>query len=157
MFTKFPIALIILAIPAMADSGLFHKIANKDTVTLVLPNGECDAKVLSRRLDQLTLRLKTTTDACGAGKSRMVLLRTDVQDVVNNTRGFAREPRVASCAAAAVALLGAPAALAIGAKTGNDPAALLVLLGSGLGGAVLCRQRGSSYTVFTDRIALAEP
>ena len=152
--------LLLLAIPALADSGLFPYIRNKDTVTLVLPGGECGARVVSRKLDQLTLRLKKKTSACGERGSLVTLSRVDVRDVVNNRPRVVRDSGdspTALCAIGAMSFLGAPAAYAIGEKTGSDAAALAVFLGSGFAGALLCRDRGARYTVFTDRIAPTQP
>ena len=153
-------ALVFLAMPVLADSRLFPEIRNKDTVTLVLPNGECDAKVVSRSLDRLTLRLKNKTTGCGKREAFVTLSRFSVSDVVDNRRRIVRDPgqsRAAFCALAALTLVGAPSALAIGETTGSDPAALLVLFGSAIGGAVLCRERGARYTIFTDQIIFAQP
>jgi len=160
MLNRLIIALTILAVPAVADSRLFHEIRKRDAVTLVLPNGECDARVVGRSLDQLSLQLNATTGTCGESTVRIVLQRADVQDVVDNRRDLGhgpRGPRPGSCAAAAMALVGAPGASAIGAATGSGPATLLVLFGSGVAGAALCRERGSHYTVFTGRITPVQP
>jgi hypothetical protein len=160
MFYRISMALVFLAIPALADSRLFREIRNKDTVTLVLPNGECDAKIVSRSLDQLTLRLKSKTAGCGAREALVTLSRFSVSDVVDNRRRIVRDPgqsRAAFCALAALTLVGEPSALAIGETTGSDPAALLVFFGSAIGGAVLCHERGARYTVFADQIMSAQP
>jgi hypothetical protein len=129
MFERLTAAVAILAIPALADSGLFYQIRDKDTITLVLPNGECGAKMVSRNLDQLTLRLERNTDPCGERKSLVVLSRLDVRDVLN-TKQHQNESQAGLCAAAAMALAGAPIAEAIGEMTRSDPAAILVLLKS---------------------------
>ncbi len=153
-------ALVLLAMPAVADSRLFREIRSKDTVTLVLPSSECDARVVSRSLDQLTLRLKKTTAGCGERDALMALSRFSVSDVVNNRRRIVHNPgqsRAAFCGIAAFTLIGAPGALAVGETTGSDPVALLVLFGSAIGGAVLCRERGTRYTVFADEIVATQP
>jgi hypothetical protein len=160
MFNRVLIALVVFGVPAVADSRLFHQIRKKDAVTLVVPKGECGARVVSRSLDQLTLRLNATTDACGASRLAIVLLRADVQDVVDNRRESGHDPRRSrpgACAAAAMGLVGAPGALAVGAATESGPVALLVLFGSGVAGAALCRERGARYTVFSERITPAQP
>ena len=160
MFDRISIALVLLATPAMADSSLFREIRNRDSVTLVLPSSECDAQVVSRSLDHLTLELKKKTPGCGERKSLVALSRFSVTDVVDNRRRMVHDPgqsRAALCALAAMTLVGAPGALAIGETTGSDPAALLVLFGSAIGGAVLCRERGARYTVFADQIVPAQP
>lgn len=160
MLNRVFVAAAILAGPAMADSGLFRQIRTKDHVTLVVPKGECDARVVSRSLDQLTLRLNATTGACGESRMPIVLMRADVRDVVDNRRESAhgsRRPRAGTCALAAMGVVGAPAASAVGAATESGPVALFVLFGSGVAGAALCRERGSRYTVFTERITAARP
>lgn len=152
-------ALMLLAMPAVADSRLFREIRTKDTLTLVLPSSECDARVVSRSLDQLTLRLTKKTAGCGERNSLVALSRCSVSDVVDNRRRIVHVPgqsRAAFCALAAVTLVGAPGGLAVGETTGSDPAALLVLFGSAIGGAVLCRERGTRYTVFSDQIIPAQ-
>ena len=153
-------ALVLLAMPAIADSRLFREIRSKDTVTLVLPNSECDAKVVSRSLDQLTLRLKKKTAGCGERNELIVLSRFSVSDVVENRRRAVHDPGqswAAFCGIAALTLVGAPGALAVGETTGSGPLGLLVLFGSAVGGAVLCRERGTRYTVFSDEIVPAKP
>ena len=153
-------ALVLLAIPAMADSSQFREIRTKDTVTLVLPSSECDATVVSRNLNQLTLRLKKKTVGCGERQALVALSRVSVSDVVSNRRRTVRDPgqsRAAFCGIAALTLVGAPGALAVGEMTGSGPVALLVLFGSAVGGAALCRERGTRYTVFADQIAPAQP
>ena len=153
-------ALVLLAMPAIADSRLFREIRSKDTVTLVLPNSECDARVVSRGLDQLTLRLKKKTAGCGERNALIALSRFSVSDVVNNRRRVVHDPgqsRAALCGIAAFTLIGAPGALAVGETTGSSPVALLVLVGSAVGGAVLCREKGTRYTVFADQIGAAQP
>jgi hypothetical protein len=160
MFDRISMALVLLAMPAIADSRLFREIRSKDTITLVLPNSECDARVVNRSLDQLTLRLKKKTAGCGEREALVTLSRFSVSDVVDNRRRIVRYPgqsRAAFCGIAALTLVGAPSALAIGETTGSDPAALLVLFGSAIGGAVLCRERGARYTVFADQIISAQP
>ena len=160
MFGRISLAIVFLAMPAVADSRLFREIRNKDTVTLVLPNSECDAKVVSRNLDQLTIRLKKKTAGCGERNSLVALSRASVSDVVDNRRRIVHDPgqsRAAFCALAAITLVGAPGGFAIGETTGSGPAALLVLFGSAVGGAVLCRERGTRYTIFSDQIFPTQP
>jgi hypothetical protein len=160
MFDRISIALVLLAMPAIADSRLFREIRTKDTVTLVLPSIECDAKVVTRGAEQLTLRLKKKNPGCGERNALVTLSRYSVSDVVDNRRRIVHDPgqsRAAFCAIAALTLVGAPAGLAVGETTGSDSVALLVLFGSAIGGAVLCRERGTRYTVFTDRIVSGKP
>ncbi|HYL75342.1 MAG TPA: hypothetical protein VEU96_14110 [Bryobacteraceae bacterium] len=159
MFFRISTALALLSMPMVADSGLFLQIRDKDTVTLVVPNGSCDAKVVSRSLDRLTLKLQRKTGPCGERDSLVSLSRMDVQDVAGNTRRgrHSGESRAGFCAAAATALVGAPSALAISEGAGNEPVALLVLLGSAVGGAILCRERHTRYTIFTERIVPSQP
>ncbi len=151
MFTRFSIALLAASMPALADAGLFDQIRDKNTVTLVLPAGECRAKVVARRLDQLTLAIESKTSPCGAPRSLVTLMRSHVRDVSRKHRP-PRNPLPGICAFAGIAFVGAPAAVAIGEKTGNGEAAVAVLLGSGVGGALLCRDRGSGYTILAERV-----
>jgi hypothetical protein len=160
MFNRISMALWLVAMPAMADSRLLREIRTKDTVTLVLPDGECDAKVVTRSLEQLTLRLKKKTAGCGEREALVTLSRFSVTDVVENRRRMERDPRqsrAAFCSIAAFSLVGAPGALAVGEATGSGPVALLVLFGSAIGGAVLCRERSTRYTVFSDQSIAAQP
>jgi hypothetical protein len=160
MFDRISMALALLAMPAMADSRLFREIRNRDAVTLVLARSECDARVVSRSLDQLTLRLKKKTAGCGERNSLVALSRFSVIDVVDNRRRIVRDPgqsRSAFCALAALTLVGAPGGLAVGETTSSGPAALFVFFGSAFGGAVLCRERGTRYTIFADQIVSAQP
>jgi len=158
MFCRISTALVLLSMQVVADSGLLRQIREKDRITVVLPGGACDAKVVNRTLDQLKLKLGRKAGACGERDSMVVLSRMDVQDVVNNRRtNDLHESRAGFCAAAAMALVGAPSALAIAEGAGNGPVALLVLFGSGVGGAVLCRERHTRYTIFAERIAPAQP
>ena len=151
MFMKFSIALLAASIPALADVGLFEQIGNKSSVTLVLPAGECSAKVVGRKLDELTLVLDSKTNPCGPPKALVTLIRSDVRDVVRKHRPL-RDPLPGICAWAGIAFVGAPAALAIAEKTGNAVAATVVLFGSGVGGALLCRDRGRRYTILAERV-----
>src|SRR5207302_9712731 len=122
MFQRIPAALLVLTIPAWADSDLFERIQVKDSVTLVLPAGECKARVQSRRLDQLTVKLKEKNNVCGQKGSLVDLSRPDVHDVVDHrrvhlsNRGRGDLPAGGECAIAAMALVGAPGAYAVGEK-----------------------------------------
>jgi len=159
MFDRISMALALLAMPAVADSMLLREIRPRDTVTLVLQNGECDAKVVGRSLDQLTLRLKKNTAGCGEREALVTLSRFSVSDVVDNRSRIVHKPgqsRAAFCGIAALTLVGAPGALAVAETTGSGSVAVLVLFGSAVGGAVLCRERGTRYTVFSDQIIPAQ-
>jgi hypothetical protein len=159
MYSRVLTALIVFGIPAWADPGLFDKIHKKDVIPLVLPNGHCDARVVSREPNQLTVRLKGTTDACGERKSLAQLSRSDVQDVVDERRSTAYAPGespVAHCVILVTTGAASTAGLAVGEATGSNLALLSVVAGSGIAAALLCRQ-GPRYTVFTDRIVPAQP
>ena len=149
-------ALLMLTTPLVADSGGFYQIRNKDSITLVLPNGECHAKVVSRILDQLTLKLESKASVCGEPKSLMVLSRLDIMDVVNNRRRD-REWLAPVCGVAALIFVGAPAGAAVAEETGSRVATSLVVAGSILGGAFLCGKHGSHYTVLAERVVPAQP
>ena len=62
---------------------MFDQIHEKDAVTVVLPDGPCDAKVVRREPGQLTIRLTSTTRTCGKRKSLFTVSRSDVQDIVD--------------------------------------------------------------------------
>jgi hypothetical protein len=156
-FSRIWITLAALAIPAVADPALFHQIRNKDTVAVVLPNGECDTKVVRRKLDQITLKLKRKTAACGERNALVEVSVPDVRDVVTNRRGSHDDPsQTARCAGVLTASIGAPVAFVVGAKTESSGAVWAVLLGSAVGASFVCRQKGSDYTIFAGQI-VAQP
>ena len=146
----------LFVMPAAADVGLFQKIRRGDQIRLVVPNGECDAKVVSRKVDQLGVKLKTTTSACGARESLIVVSRADVRDVLNK-RHWSRNKLLSAACILPFFALGPPAAYGVGEKTGNGGAALAVLFGSAAAGAVVCRPRGTTYVLFADHFAPAQP
>jgi hypothetical protein len=158
MIKKLFVVLVFLTIPAVADSRLFREVRKKDTVSLVLPNGECAGRVVSRNLDQLTLRLEKKAADCGDRGSLITVSRGDVTDVVDNKlrdRGdLSFGPH---CEILAMSLVGAPGAFAIGEKTGSSAAALSIFLGSAVAGAYLCRQRGPHFTIFAEGLSLLKP
>ena len=152
-------AMVLFVIPIEAEPGLFYRIRNKDTVALVLPGGECEAKVVRRELDQLTLRLKKTTGACGAEKALVRLSFQDVEDVSDNRRPTSSSwvwPKV--CSAAGL-VLGAYAGGAVVVKLKIESLApvLPFMAAGGIGGALLCRDRGSGYSVFSRRVLVVVP
>src|SRR5712692_2417996 len=116
MYRRISTMLVLFAIRAAADPRLFHEIRNKDALALVSPNGECDAKVVGRQLDRLTVRLKKTTPACGLRNSLVSQSRTDVEDVVDAKRAIVHGrggSTVVTCAKLGL-VVGAAAGLAIG-------------------------------------------
>ena len=78
------VIMLLLTVPAVADPAWFDKIHQKDLIAIVTPDGYCEAKVVSRGPDQITVRLKSTTSVCGARKSLVQVARRDVQDVVDD-------------------------------------------------------------------------
>lgn len=151
MFARFSIVLLVACLPVLADVGMFDQIRDKNTVTLVLPAGECRAKVVARKLDQLTLAIESKSSPCGEPKSLVTVLRSDVHDVSRQHRPR-RDPLPGICAFVGIAFVGAPGAVAIEEKTGNGEAAVVALLGSAVAGALLCRDRGSGYTILAERV-----
>lgn len=152
-------ALTLFVIPVVAEPGLFHQIRNKAVVTLVMPQGECEAEVVQRALDQLTLRLKKTTDACGKVSSRVRLSLRDVEDIVDNRRPAVHGGDMSRSKACALfgLLLGGYAGVAVAEKTGRDEPVVPLIAAGGIGGAVLCRDRGSRFSVFIKQVVRAQP
>jgi hypothetical protein len=146
--------LVLLTRPGAADPHLFDKIRDKQIITLALPNGHCDAKVVRRDLDELTVRLKKTTNACGERKSLVRVSRGDVWDVVDDRASH--QAFSAHCAALVWTALVSTAGVAVGEATGSNLAGWSILGISGVAGALLCRDR-HSVIVFTDRMAPAQP
>jgi hypothetical protein len=154
---KLWLALVTMALPALAgDVRLLHQIREKDRIALVLPAGSCRAKVVKRDLNGLTVKFDRTTAACGKQKSQATLSREDVQDVVDDRRGFVRAPGMspaANCAVLASTLVAVTAGVAIGEITGSNIGTLSAIVAGGALGAFVCRSRDPLYTVFADRIA----
>ncbi len=158
------LALMLLSTHAMADSRLFDKVHKNDTITMVLPNGECDAKVVKRELDELTVRLKETTQTCGPRDSLVTVSRIDVQDVVDERPyrhhpGPGLSPAGVCTVTVAVAVM-ATAGQYVGETAGDGPG-LAVTGGGVVAGAALCHSlfspHGPRYSVFTVHITLVQP
>ena len=146
--------LVLFTRPGAADPHLFDKILDKQAITLALPNGHCDAKVVKRDLDELTVSLKKTTNACGERKSLARVSRSDVWDVVDARQSH--ESFSAHCAALVWTALASTAGFAAGEATGSNLAVGSILGAGAVAGALLCRDR-HPVIVFTDRIAPAQP
>ena len=133
MGSRLLLMLVLLAIPAAADLGLFDQIHEKDAVTLVLPDGPCDAKVVKREPRQLTVGLKDTTRTCGKRKSLFMVSRSDVQDVVDR---HSITPRPDSSGSGqCLGKLGLGVLLAgygVASKTESEPRGLLVMAVGGI-------------------------
>ena len=155
MCSKVAILLLLFAVSAVADSGLFPYIHIKDSIRLVLPNAECETKVVGRGMDRLTLRLKGNTATCGRHGSEVELSRADVRDV--SRKRHRREGDPAVCAGLAFAFVGAPVGQYFGEKYESNAATLGAAVGSVLAGAPLCRDRSGRYTVTADRIHSGRP
>jgi len=157
------LATLLLIVPAFADSELFQHLRTRRTVELVLPGGECRAKVVNRTLDRLTLRLSRKSGACGPPGSLVTVSEADVRRVVDNRPrrpSRSRDPELppaAFCAIGAMSLVGAPSAFAIGEGLNNDPLALAVFAGTGIAGALICHDWNPRYTIFAERITPVSP
>ena len=151
--------MVLLAIPAAADPGLFDQIHEKDAVTVVLPDGPCDAKVVRREPGQLTIRLTSTTRTCGKRKSLFTVSRSDVQDIVDRHSIEPRPDR--SGAGQCLGKLGLGvlwAGYGVASATQSEPPGLLVWAIGGIAVAAYCHEaRRPRYGVFTDRIVSAQP
>jgi hypothetical protein len=148
------LVLVLLTRPGAADPHLFDKIRDKQAITLALPNGHCDAKVVKHDRGELTIRLKKTTNACGERKWLVRVSRSDVWDVVDDRQSH--EPFSAHCAALVMTAVLSTAGFAVGEVTGSNLALGSILGAGAVAGALLCRER-HPVIVFTDRIAPAHP
>ena len=152
MYRRIAISLMLLAVSSVADSGLFPYIRSRDSITLILPSGECRGKVVTPGSDRLIVRLGKKRAACSVGGSLVTVSRADVRDIERNRPWHGPgDSQVPFCAANAL-FIGGPLAYAIGEKTQSDGAALLALFGSAAVGGFLCRDRSARYTVVTDRV-----
>ena len=150
--------LALLTIPAAADSGLFDQIHEKDAVTVVLPDGPCDAKVVRREPGQLTVSLRITTRTCGKRKSLFTVSRSDVHDIVDR-RSITPRPD-SSGSGQCLGKLGLGVLLAgrgVMELTQSEPPGLLVWAVGGIAAAVYCHEPLSRYGIFTDQIVPAQP
>ncbi len=150
--------------PAPPDPALIQEIHDKQVIRLVLPNGQCDAKIESRDSDQLILTLKKTTSVCGKRNSSIRLLRADIEDVEDN-RPRRQRPgpgmsKAGFCTVAIATVVAASAGQYVG-ETVGDWQGLAVIAGGAVAGAVLCHgvfhHRDARYSVFARRIIPAQP
>lgn len=154
MGNRLLLSLVLATTPGAAHPRLFYKIHDKEAITLVLPTGHCNAKVVSRETDELTVRLKRTTNACGERTSLVRLSRSDIRDVMDDRHS--PEPDSGQCALIGMAAAGTTAGRAVGELTGSNLALLSIIGAGGVAGALLCRE-SHRITVFTDRIVPAQP
>ena len=154
------VIMLLLTVPAVADPAWFDKIHQKDLIAIVTPDGYCEAKVVSRGPDQITVRLKSTTSVCGARKSLVQVARRDVQDVVDDRRLKARSGEKSEAAKCAALVIGIPlitVGRVVGELNRSAPPLLAVIAGSGIAAAIFCRDRSARYGVFIDRIVAVQP
>jgi hypothetical protein len=159
MGSRLLLILVLLTIPAAADTGLFNQIHVKDAVTLVLPDGPCDAKVIRREPGQLTVSLKITTRTCGKRKSLFTVSGSDVQDIVDR-RSIVPRPDTSGSGQCLGKLMLGPllAGRGVMEATQSEPPGLLVMVVGGIIVAVYCHEpRRPRYGIFTDRIVPAQP
>lgn len=151
------IAIYLLAVPATANPQLLANIRPNETVTIALPRAECDAKVVRRDADQLTLLLKRTTP-CGARKSLVTLARADVDNVIDERpRGSRTDPLqtgAGRCTVLGWVVVMASAGQLIG-ETKGEAAGWAVIAGGAVTSAVVCHAifpRGPRYSVFASKV-----
>jgi len=159
MGSRLLLMLVLLTIPAAADPGLFNQIQVKQAVTLVLPDGPCDAKVIRREPGQLTVSLKVTTRTCGKRKSLITVSRSDVQEIVDR-HAIVPKPDTSDSGQCLGKLMLGPllAGRGVMEATQSEPPGLLVMVVGGIAVAVYCHEpRRPRYGIFTDRIAPAQP
>ena len=158
MGSRLVLMLALLAIPVAADPGLFDQIHEKDAVTVVLPDGPCDAKVVRREPGQLTVSLKITTRTCGKRKSLFTVSRSDVQDIVDRRSNSPRPDSSGSGQCLGKLGLGVLwAGYGVASAAQSEPPGLLVWVVGGIAAAVYCHEPQSRYGIFTDRIVPAQP
>jgi hypothetical protein len=148
--------MVLVAIPAAANPLLFNEIHKKQTVRIVLPDDQCEAKVVKRDLDHLTVRLKvkkTGPDCVRQSRSLVLVSRSDIKDVVDERHST--ESFRGACTTLVTALA-APTAVAVGMWTGNGVAMMFTAAGGGVTAGILCHQ-ATRYTVFVERIVPARP
>ena len=148
--------LSVFTVPAAANPAQFDLIFPKQAIVLVLPDGTCDAKVVTRGGDQMTARLKRTTRLCGKRNALVTVSRADVREVV----GVAPDPGISRgglCAIGAIAFVGGPASMAVSEGLGSNAGGLAVLVASGIAGYLFCREHRPRYGVFTDRVTPVQP
>src|SRR5882724_2207984 len=143
MGSRLLLTLVLLAIPAAADPGLFGQIHEKDAVTVVLPDGPCDAKVVRREPGQLTVSLKITTRTCGKRKSLFTVSRSDVQDIVDRHSIVPRPDTSDSGQCLGKLMLGPLlAGRGVMEATRSEPPGLLVMVVGGIAVAAYCHEPG---------------
>src|SRR5262245_2827964 len=133
-------ALLIATVPSWADSRGFHEIRKGDRIALVLPGGECDARVVGRQLDSVTVRLNKSTSVCGPRKSLIQVFDGDVRDLVAWKASSSRTFDRGTCGKIAAGV-GVPTALDVGIRARSGLAGGAVIAASIAGGALLCRDR----------------
>jgi len=157
------VAIVLLVTPAMADPRYFDDIRAKQVIMVLLPDAQCEAKVVSRDGDQLTLSLKKTTRSCGERNFKVILSRADVEDVMDERPPGRRSDRSPSqaglCTVAGTVLVGISAGQYVGeTTTGNGPG-LAVIAAGGVASAALCYgvffPRGPRYSVSTSHLTPA--
>ena len=147
------VVLVTFALPAWADPALFEKIHKRNVIEIVLPGGECEARVVRRALDELTVKLKSSTSACGSANALMTLSRSNLRDVVDDRGAMGYGPRrsgAGQCAAIGSALI-VPAGIAVGILTRSPWASLGIFTGGGVATGILCN-KATRYTVFVEQI-----
>lgn len=156
---KVLLMVVAATILAWADPGLFDQIHVKDAVTVVLPDGPCDAKVVRREPGQLTVRLTSTTSTCGKRKSLVTVSRSDVQDVVDRHSIKSGPDTSDSDQCSAKLMLGALlAGQGVMEAARSYRAGLLAMVGGGIAAAIYCHEPGRPrYGIFTGRIVPAQP
>jgi hypothetical protein len=159
MRTRLRFVLVLLTIPAAADLKLLEKIHEKVAVMLVLSDGPCDAKVVRREPEQLTVRLTSTTSTCGKRKSLVTVSRSDIHDVVDRRSVAPRQDTFESGRCVGLVSLGAvTGGQALVEATRSYRPALFLLVAGGIASAVLCHEpRRPRYAAYTDRIVPVQP
>ena len=159
MGSRLFLILVVITSSAAGDPGLLDQIHKKEAVTLVLPDGPCDAKVIRREPGQLTVSLRVTTRTCGKRKSLFTVSRSDVQDIVDR-RSIVPRPDTSGSGQCLGKLMLGPllAGRGVMEATQSEPPGLLVMVVGGIVVAAYCHEpRRPRYGIFTDRIVPVQP
>ena len=164
MQAKVLLAVGLITTPALANPQLFEQLRTNQTVTVVLPNAECEATVVRHEADLLTLSLKKTTQACGKRNSLVTLSRPTVDDIIDerpatHRRHRHKDPemsRAGFCTLLGAVFIAAPASFAAGENSSSNAPGVAALVGGVALSAGVCYgllfRPSPRYTIFTSSL-----
>lgn len=141
----------LLALPGLkAQQASLMDIHKGRVIRLNLPAGYCEAKVLQSSTDQILLKLKNTTAACGTRGAVVSVSGSDVRNVSRNRLSWSgRAGKATVMAAASVGLIVTGMALAF--RTGNGALGAAVIVAGPISLWFLS-PRPVLYDIFADRV-----